>query len=64
LRFAYNVNNKPIECYYAWGYAGQYIFVIPSARVVVVMTASNWIMDEKKFAFEMMEQYVIPAVVK
>ena len=60
----FNVNDKPIECYYAWGYGGQYIFVIPSARVVVAMTASNWIMDEKKYAFEMMERYVLPAVVE
>ena len=60
----FNVNDKPIECYYAWGYGGQYIFVIPSARVVVAITASNWIMDEKKYAFEMMERYVIPAVVE
>ena len=60
----FNVNDKPIECYYAWGYGGQYIFVIPSARVVVAMTASNWIMDEKKYAFEIMERYVLPAVVE
>ena len=57
------VNGQPVECFYAWGYGGQYIFVIPSARVVVAMTASNWIMDEKTYAFEMMERYVIPAVV-
>jgi hypothetical protein len=58
----FKINDQLIECYYAWGYGGQYIFVIPSANTVVAMTASNWIMDEKKYAFEMMERYIIPAV--
>jgi hypothetical protein len=55
------VGGKTIESYYAWGYGGQYIFIVPSKQLVVTITGSNWIMDEKKFAFEMMEKFIIPA---
>jgi len=57
----FKVNEKVIDTFYAWGYGGQYIFVVPSLQLVVTMTASNWIMDEKKYAFEMMEKFVLPA---
>jgi len=55
------VNGKPVNCFYAWGYAGQYIFVVPDRQLVVAMTATNWIMDEKKYAFDMMQEFVLPA---
>jgi CubicO group peptidase (beta-lactamase class C family) len=32
-----------VEVYRAWGYADQYIFVIPEFDMVVVTTASNWV---------------------
>ncbi|HYI78534.1 MAG TPA: serine hydrolase [Chryseolinea sp.] len=57
----FTVNEKTIDSYYAWGYGGQYIFVVPSLHLVVAMTASNWIMDEKKYAFEMMDKFILPA---
>jgi CubicO group peptidase (beta-lactamase class C family) len=60
----FKVANEVVESYYAWGYGGQYIFVVPADKIVVTMTASNWIMDEKKYAFEMMERYILPALVK
>ncbi|HEX6222935.1 MAG TPA: serine hydrolase, partial [Chryseolinea sp.] len=52
---------KTVGAYYAWGYGGQYIFVLPSLDLVVVMTGSNWVMDEKKYAFEMMEAFIVQA---
>ena len=55
------VNGKKIDTFYAWGYGGQYIFVVPSLQLVVTMTASNWVMDEKKYAFDMMERFILPA---
>jgi CubicO group peptidase (beta-lactamase class C family) len=57
----FNTNGRTIDTYYAWGYGGQYIFIVPSYQLVVAMTASNWIMDEKKYAFEMMEQFILQA---
>ena len=57
----FTLNEKKIDSYYAWGYGGQYIFVVPSLQLVVAMTASNWIMDEKKYAFEMMDKFILPA---
>ena len=57
----FNSNGSTIDTYYAWGYGGQYIFVVPSLNLVVSMTGSNWIMDEKKYAFEMMEEYILQA---
>jgi CubicO group peptidase (beta-lactamase class C family) len=57
----FTVKDKSFDCYYAWGYGGQYIFVVPSLKLVVVMTGSNWIMDEKKYAFAMMQDYILPA---
>ncbi len=57
----FNVNGQVLDCFYAWGYGGQYIFVVPTRKLVVCMTASNWIMDEKKYAFDMMENYILPA---
>jgi len=57
----FNSNGSRIDAYYAWGYGGQYIFVVPSLKLVVVLTGSNWIMDEKKYAFEMMEKFILQA---
>jgi CubicO group peptidase (beta-lactamase class C family) len=57
----FNSNDSVIDTYYAWGYGGQYIFVVPSLKLVVVLTGSNWIMDEKKYAFEMMEKFILEA---
>ena len=60
----FTVNNEQIDSYYAWGYGGQYIFVVPSLKLVVAMTASNWVMDEKKYAFEMMQKFILPATMR
>jgi hypothetical protein len=57
----FTVNGNPVDTFYAWGYGGQYIFVVPEIKLVVVMTASNWVMDEKKYAFKMMEDFILPA---
>jgi CubicO group peptidase (beta-lactamase class C family) len=35
----------PVEVHRAWGYGGQFIFVIPEFDMVVVTTASNWNRD-------------------
>jgi len=36
------------QAYYAWGFGGQYIFVIPSQRLVVVTTSSTATGEERR----------------
>jgi CubicO group peptidase (beta-lactamase class C family) len=31
-----------VNSFFAWGYGGQYIFVVPEAKLVVVMSGSKW----------------------
>lgn len=38
----FNRHGKPISSYFAWGYGGQYIIVIPEMKIVVVLSGSNW----------------------
>lgn len=35
-------NDKPVKSFFAWGYGDQYIFVVPEADLVVVMSGSHW----------------------
>jgi CubicO group peptidase (beta-lactamase class C family) len=50
-----------IKSYFAWGYGGQYIFVVPDLKLVAVMMATNWTTDPTKYAMGMMQDYIIPA---
>ena len=47
--------------YLAWGFGGQYIFIVPDLDLVVVFNGTNWSTDPKKFYFEIMEDYIIRA---
>lgn len=49
---------KATDCYYAWGYGGQYIFVVPEMNMVVVFTGSSWKMNDPTY-FEIMDNYLI-----
>ena len=46
---------KKVSSYFAWGYGGQYIFVIPELQVVIVMSGSKWGTDPEGQAMEMVE---------
>ena len=52
--------------YYAWGYGGQFIFVVPDLRLVVVVTSSaevrahEW--NHLDSVYDLLERYIIPAV--
>ena len=52
------------ECYYALGYGGQYIMIVPDLDMVIVMT-SRW--DEELYGrdyfIEIIDSYVIDAVI-
>jgi CubicO group peptidase (beta-lactamase class C family) len=49
--------------YYAWGFGGQYIFVVPSQQLVVVTTSSTATGEERRShrrtIFDLVEQLVI-----
>jgi CubicO group peptidase (beta-lactamase class C family) len=49
--------------FYAWGFGGQYIFVVPAAELVVVTTSSTAVGEERRShrrtIFGLVEQFVI-----
>jgi CubicO group peptidase (beta-lactamase class C family) len=52
---------KTVYSYFAWGYGGQYIFVVPELEAVVVFNGTNWSTDPTKYYFEMMEKFILPS---
>jgi CubicO group peptidase (beta-lactamase class C family) len=52
---------KMVNSYFAWGYGGQYIFVVPILQLVVVFNGTNWSTDPTKYYFEMMEKFILPS---
>jgi CubicO group peptidase (beta-lactamase class C family) len=53
--------------HYAWGYGGQFIFVVPELELVVVLTAASDVESRARNlrnAYELMEDFVIPHVVQ
>jgi CubicO group peptidase (beta-lactamase class C family) len=49
--------------HYAWGYGGQFIFVVPDLELVVVTTSSSEVSDERRThirtIYDLVENYVI-----
>jgi CubicO group peptidase (beta-lactamase class C family) len=41
-----SLNGQP--AYYAWGYGGQFVFVVPSARLVMVTTSDPNVTRERR----------------
>ncbi|WP_276372771.1 serine hydrolase [Chryseolinea sp. H1M3-3] len=52
---------KTVDSYFAWGYGGQYIWIVPELHLVVVFNGSNWSTDPAKYYFEIMEKYILPS---
>ena len=50
------------ETYYARGYGGQYLMVVPKAGLVILCT-SDWARPEYPEHFALVEQFVLPAIV-
>ena len=73
FRYAYQwwrfSNDHPVasvlstnDVYFAWGYGGQFIFVIPHLSMVVAFTAGNFIGGSDGYAFTLLKDYIVPAV--
>jgi CubicO group peptidase (beta-lactamase class C family) len=52
--------------YYAWGYGGQFIFVIPQLELVVVTTSSSEVSSERRThlrtIFDLVENLIVPRI--
>ena len=56
------------ETFFAWGYGGQYIFVVPELDLVVVTTSSTAVGEERRShrrtIFDLLEQSILPAIAR
>ena len=54
------------EAYFAWGYGGQYIFIVPDLELTVVTTSSTAVSEERRShrrtIFDLLEQQIIPSI--
>jgi CubicO group peptidase (beta-lactamase class C family) len=54
------------RAYFAWGFGGQYIFVLPDLHLVMATTSSTTVGEERRRhrrgVFDLIEEFVIPAV--
>jgi len=54
------------DAFYAWGYGGQFIYVVPGLRLVTVMTSSPnpgpGLRAHRRSLYRLMEEEIVPAV--
>jgi len=55
------------QAYFAWGHGGQFIFVLPELKMVVVTTSAVSVERQQRrehrgAIYELMEEYLVPAV--
>ena len=58
----YSYNRKVYHSYFASGWGGQLIIIIPEFETVIVFTGGNYYTDEKISRFTIVEDYIIPAL--
>lgn len=58
--YTFSVQGSPVDTFFASGAGGQFIFVMPSLKLVVVLTQGVYFTDTK--TTEIMEDYILPAV--
>jgi len=58
----YNINGKAINSVEARGAGGQYIFVIPELKSVVVITSGNFRNGKTRQPEKILEEYILPAI--
>lgn len=61
---AYESAGNKYDTYFASGWGGQQIIVIPQLETVVVFTGGNYFTNEKISCYEIVEEYIIPALQK
>jgi CubicO group peptidase (beta-lactamase class C family) len=51
------------QAYYAWGYGGQFIFLVPNLELVIVSTSSTAVSDDRRThrrtVDEIIEQFIV-----
>lgn len=56
------------DAFYAWGYGGQFIYVVPDLRLVTVMTSSpnpgRTLREHRRSLYSLMEDEIVPAVAR
>jgi CubicO group peptidase (beta-lactamase class C family) len=56
------------DAYYAWGFGGQYIFVVPDLDLVVVTTSSSTVAEDRRShrrnVFDLVEDLIVPRVAR
>ena len=53
---------KTNDLFFARGFAGQFIFIVPHLNMVVVTTSVNILKDYNSLAFEILFDHILPAV--
>ena len=61
-RKTYEVKSRSHPSFFAYGWGGQSIIVIPDLNMVIVTTAGNWYEAETISPFSIVSDYIIPAV--
>jgi len=61
-RKTYEVHSRRHPSFFAYGWGGQSIIVIPDLNMVIVITAGNWYEAEAISPFSIVSYYIIPAV--
>lgn len=57
-----SANGKAVDMHYANGNGGQIIMVIPEVDMVVVFTGENYNSPRAQLPYDILEQYILPAV--
>ena len=52
------------QAYYAWGYGGQFIFLVPNLELVIVSTSSTVVSDERRSHRRTVDEIIEELIVK
>ena len=42
---SFDWKEKKVKSFFAWGYGGQYIFVVPELKLTIALAGTNWSTD-------------------